>query len=91
MLVTEADWVYESPDGGKTVYRRRPGSDIRSRELHYIDPEHKKAMDEIINRAEWNEILSNAKSNPALQKAIDRVKLLYALTKDDNSIPWHPV
>jgi hypothetical protein len=24
-------WVYESPDKGKTVYRRRPGSPVQSR------------------------------------------------------------
>jgi hypothetical protein len=34
-LMTSTDWgdgwIYESPDGGKTIYRRRPGSPVKSR------------------------------------------------------------
>lgn len=34
-LMSDTDWadgwIYESPDGGKTVYRRRPGSPVQSR------------------------------------------------------------
>ena len=30
-------WIYESPDGGKTVYRRVPGRDLSTREEVIID------------------------------------------------------
>ena len=26
-------WIYESPDGGKTVTRRKPGADFSTREV----------------------------------------------------------
>ena len=29
----EEGWIYESPDGGKTVTRRKPGSDYSTREV----------------------------------------------------------
>ena len=31
------NWIYESPDGGKTVYRRVPGRDLSTREEIIID------------------------------------------------------
>ena len=30
---TEGNWVYESPDGGKTITRRKMGEDISEREI----------------------------------------------------------
>jgi hypothetical protein len=39
----------------------------------------------------WGEIHRAAKTNPALQDAIDRVKLIYTLSKQDDTIPHHPV
>jgi len=30
-------WIYESPDGGKTVYRRVPGRDLSTRERVIVD------------------------------------------------------
>ena len=32
-VTTETPWIYESPDGGKTVTRRKMGQDISEREL----------------------------------------------------------
>lgn len=33
---------------------------------------------------EWREILKNSKDNPTLQEAIERVKILYYLSKDND-------
>jgi hypothetical protein len=30
--IDRVGWIYESPDGGKTITRRRPGADISTRE-----------------------------------------------------------
>jgi hypothetical protein len=32
----------------------------------------------------WNEIQRMAKTNPSLQEAVDRVKVIYHLSKDNN-------
>jgi hypothetical protein len=34
-------------------------------------------------KSEWHEILTAAESNPALQEAVDRVKIIYNLSKQD--------
>jgi hypothetical protein len=31
-LEDKIGWIYESPDGGKTITRRRPGVDLSTRE-----------------------------------------------------------
>jgi hypothetical protein len=38
---------------------------------------------EQIHLSEWNEILRSAETNPALQEAIDRVIIVYNLSKPD--------
>lgn len=68
-------YIYESPDDGKTVYRRKIGSN--QREL-YIRDNNPVA----ITYGMWAEIMRASVDNPALQEAIDRVKILYELTKD---------
>jgi len=41
---------------------------------------------------EWEPIVFAAEQNPALQEAIDRVKVLYALiNQEQNTIQHHPV
>lgn len=68
-------YIFESPDKGRTVYRRKIGSD--QREL-YIRDRNPVA----ITYGMWGEIMRASVDNPALQEAIDRVKILYELTKD---------
>lgn len=82
-------YIYESPDGGKTVYAREHGSlekkligyqyDINNSHVNTFSPGQRDFDDHIL----WNEIRQAAKTNPALQKAMDRVKLLYRLSKDN--------
>lgn len=71
------DYIYESPDGGHTIYRRRFGDS--ERELLYEDEfvEIAKA------RMEWLEIFDKKNSNPTLQAAMDRVILIHRLTKNN--------
>jgi hypothetical protein len=40
---------------------------------------------------EWEPIVYAAEQNPALQEAIERVKILYELTKQETTIQHHPV
>ena len=89
MLVTDPNNVYESPDGGKTVYVRERGSN--ERKLHYISPGLVEEMKEKKTQQDWLEIRHAAKTNPALQKAIDHVIMLYHLSKTEEPVAWHPV
>jgi len=83
-----AKLVYERADN--VVYSREFGSDPSSRQVvgWDYDPENplfdpkaegKKELDE---HNEWIRIRLEAKTNPALQKAVDRVIMIYKLSKD---------
>jgi hypothetical protein len=69
--------IYESPDGGKTVFSREVGS--YERNFEWEDPEEKVVKERLRQRKEWDLILNAAKHNPSLQEAIDRVKIIYHL------------
>lgn len=68
--------IYESPDRGKTVYER----DVGSNQKRLIKSE---GFDDLQDHMLWNEIRLAAKTNPALQKAVARVKMLYRLSIND--------
>lgn len=78
--ITEAV-IYESPDGGQTVYVREPGSDVQSRKLHWESEEKKSLMEKIQEDKLWGEIRRAAKTNPTIQRALDEAILLYNLSK----------
>ena len=75
-------YIYESPDKGQTIYRREIGK--IEKELYRIysstEDEH---LIEILEEARWLQIRRMAKTNPALQEALDRVKVLYELSKNE--------
>jgi hypothetical protein len=71
------EYIYESPDGGETIYRRK--LDSLNREL--VEISEKAQLDKDVT--DWHEILEAAKDNIVLQNAIERVKMLYHLTKKD--------
>jgi hypothetical protein len=72
-----ATYIYER-DGG-IVYSREFGADPTTRKIVGYDldssPERK-------HFSVWNDILKEAETNPTLQKALDRVIMLYKLSKD---------
>ena len=83
--------VYESPDGGRTVYKRKAGT--HERVLHSIDPELRAEIEREQQRNKWMDMFNTAERTPALQEAIDRAIMLYELSRDPNTLPpdWHPV
>ena len=66
-------YIYESPDGGDTVYRRRPGS--VHREMIQEGPLRKK----ILRRQLWQDIVASAESDPVLKDMLDRVEIYHRL------------
>lgn len=71
--------IYESPDGGKTVYSRRMGE--RDRQLHSQCPEHKKELDRAARLGKWTDILKATETNPELQSLCEQVEILYELSR----------
>jgi len=88
-----ASYVYERDQG--TVYARETGADPTTRQPigWDYDPEESKRFDartddgrplheHIMESKLWGDIRRAAKTDIALQEAIDRVKILYHLSKD---------
>ncbi len=68
-------YIYESPDGGKSVYRREVGG--ITRELMTSD-----SPNDLFRYAEFVKIIDMSYSNPALKKALDNLLLIYYTVKD---------
>jgi hypothetical protein len=80
-----ATYVYERNEG--TVYAREIGADPSTRkEIGYThDPrtdDGRPLHDHIMDSKLWGEIRREAKTNPTLQKALDRAIMIYKLSKD---------
>jgi hypothetical protein len=75
--------IYERD--GKNVYAREVGSQDRTLIGYNYDSsmDLRNGLERIKEDRLWNEILVEAKTNPALQEAMDRVKVLYELSKKD--------
>ena len=70
-------YIYESPDGGDTVYRRRFG-DIQ-RELHSISDKKRSQIDNLRKNKLWEDIHRAAQSDTILQDMLDRVEIYHRL------------
>lgn len=75
--------IYESPDGGKTVYVREMGG--KNKKLHYVSPAATEEMKDILLTQEWLDIRNTAKEHPALQKTVEQLIMMYRLIQNDNS------
>jgi hypothetical protein len=85
-LNSETKYIYERVDG--IVYSREFGAEPNTRKEVGWDydprtsdgrPLHKHLKEDQL----WGNIRRAAKTNPTLQEAIDRVKIIYELSKDN--------
>jgi hypothetical protein len=78
-----ATYVYERADG--VTYAREFGADPQDRFV--VGYESGKDYDPVRNSVRenqlWHDIRLAAETNPALQEALDRVKVIYELSKKD--------
>lgn len=79
-LKPDPTYIYESPDKGGTIYRRKFGE--TKRELYRVSDEVSDKLAEIREDKLWGEIRRAAKSNKVLQDALERVILIHQLSKD---------
>ena len=68
-------YIFESPDGGETVYRREFGE--QHRELVKGDPAAK--LQEAQRLYQWKNIFSASVDDSELKELIDRVEVYYRL------------
>lgn len=80
-LRPNAKIIYESPDGGDTVYARYAGE--TDRWMVGQSSKAKSVIEEQQRNKLWNEIHKAAKTDPVLQQALDRVKIIYELSRKD--------
>jgi hypothetical protein len=78
-MMNQDRMVFESPDGGETVYKRKFGDS--ERELHSVSEKKRELIDELRETKLWGDIHRAAKTNPTLQKALDRAILIYRLSE----------
>jgi hypothetical protein len=76
-LTPGATLIYERANG--VLYARESGKNERV-VIGYDGTRN--PADEFV-KSEWLEILTAAESNPALQEAVDRVKIIYNLSKQN--------
>lgn len=80
-----ASYIYERVDG--TVYAREQGADPSTRQeigWNYDSrtEDGRPLRDHLMDDRMWGEIRRMAKTNTALQKALDRAIMIYRLSKD---------
>lgn len=73
--------IYESPDGGCTVYEREVGSMTRT----LINDDRNSLQSQLKEDQLWGQIRRLARTNPSLQDQLDRVIVYYNLIKDNGN------
>lgn len=73
--------IFESPDSGKTIYARTPGSGqrIKVSESDSIKQQRR----DLEERQLWESIRKESKNNRSLREAMDRVIMIYHLSQDN--------
>jgi hypothetical protein len=80
-----ATYIYERVDN--KVYAREFGSNERTIVGYDYDPKdfetYKRIAEDYLEDTLWQDIREEAETNPTLQEALERVKILYHLSKDN--------
>ena len=74
-------YIFESPDGGDTIYRREFGK--TERELHSISEAKQRWDNQLEEEMLWVKIAQASRNNPALQAALDQARVIYELSRHD--------
>jgi hypothetical protein len=69
--------IFESPDGGRTVYARNSNS--KERTLHWQDPELQRELEELESQKRWVDIFHARQDNPELDRLCEQVEIMYEL------------
>ena len=89
LLEPGATYVYEKANG--VTYARKLGDDPSLRIAIGWDSQVQQDIDRFHKDVLWTNILREAEHNSALQDALDRVKVVYELSKQQDPVQHHPV
>ena len=75
--------VYESPDGGNTIYERDVGSSERKLFADNRTVDGRPLYEHLMENKLWGEIHREAKTNKTLADILEQAKMVYALIKKE--------
>jgi len=75
--------IYESPDGGKTIYAREHGSSHRT--LIRSDNAVLEMQQALKTRDRILDMILLSKTVPALKEQLDKLEMIYTLVKNENN------
>jgi hypothetical protein len=80
MAQIQPPYIYESPDGGKTIYRRTMGNAHREKHFESADviASHERNRQDQL----WRQIRLAASQNTQLSKMLDEVIIYYRLISE---------
>ena len=81
LQVTGGRVIYESPDGGRTIYKRDAGS--QEREIHYIEPSLVQENEDKVYLDNCKKIIKMAQTNLTIKDQLDKLMTLYYLVRDE--------
>ncbi len=80
MIETEEKYIYESPDGGETVYRRPFGSNSwDQKELVSVSDKKREEMENERLWFKWMQILRASHTDPHLKELLEQAEVYHAL------------
>ena len=79
----EDKFIYESPDGGNTVYPKPLGKHLAERKLVYQNPEMLEEKKFFERWHMYRDILEASKDNPALTKLLEQIEIIYNLSNEE--------
>ena len=71
--------IFESPDGGETIYAREAGQPLR----RLVKADRSK-LDRILEDKMWGQIRRMGETNPTMRAELDRVIMLFNLLKEND-------
>ena len=77
-------YIYESPDGGNTVYQRKVGE--TERVLHRTTERTIELRQQQDRWIMWQDILHESDNNLVLKEALNRAQIIYELSRKNESI-----
>ena len=75
-------YIYESPDGGNTVYRRLPGTTQRDLIQDNRTRDGRPLIEHIREDQMWGEIRKMARTDAGLQELLERAIVYYNLKRE---------
>lgn len=79
-LTPGATYIYESPDGGDTVYAREAGTNKRT--MVGQNTRARSLRDQIQEDKLWGNIRRMAKTDPGMGELLEQVKIYYYLKQN---------